>query len=242
MSIAALNSVTDNTAGSAAAKPNALDKDAFLNLLIAQLQNQDPLNPTDSVEFTAQLAQFSSLEQLGNVNDNLKQLQDVQQAMNNSQAVSLIGKEILAQGNSLQRSDGQPVDCSFSLDQDAAVAAVTIYDSTGDFVKSIEANNLAQGTHTLVWDGTDQNGNPAPNGSYTFEVQAADADGRDIGAATFFSATVDGVSFENNKTLLVCDSQKVALSDLIEVTAPSSATSTSQQSLPNSMSITNGGH
>ncbi len=242
MSIAALNSVTDNTAGIAAAKPNALDKDAFLNLLIAQLQNQDPLNPTDSVEFTAQLAQFSSLEQLGNVNDNLKQLRDVQQAMNNSQAVSLIGKEILAQGNSLQRSDGQPVDCSFSLDQDAAVAAVTIYDSTGDFVKSIEADDLAQGTHTLVWDGTDQNGNSAPNGSYTFEVQAADADGRDIGAATFFSATVDGVTFENNKTLLVCDSRKVALSDLIEVTAPSNATSTSQQSLPNSMSITNGGH
>src|SRR5210317_754089 len=85
----------------AGGKSNVMGKDDFLNLLITQLQNQDPLKPTDSTEFTAQLAQFSSLEQLGNVNENLKQLQDFQASINNSQAVSLIGKEITATGNSL---------------------------------------------------------------------------------------------------------------------------------------------
>ncbi len=242
MSIAALNSVTESTAQIAGAKPNALDKDAFLNLLIAQLQNQDPLNPTDSVEFTAQLAQFSSLEQLGNVNTNLKQLQYVQMSINNSQAVSLIGKQIRAFGNSLQRVDDQPVDCNFSLDQDAAVAVVSIYDSTGEFVKSIEAENLAKGNQTLEWDGTDQNGNPVPNGNYTFEVLATDAEGRDIGTATFFSGTVTGVTFENGRTMLVCDSQKVDLSEVVEVTLNSSENSTPRQSLLNSISITNGGY
>ena len=96
-------SVTDSTTTGAAQTTGGptqeLDRDAFLNLLITQLQNQDPLDPTDSVEFTAQLAQFSSLEQLGNVNDNLKLLQDFQASINNSQAVSLIGKEITASGN-----------------------------------------------------------------------------------------------------------------------------------------------
>ena len=242
MSIAALDSVTGSTAATAAGKTNDLDKDAFLNLLITQLQNQDPLNPTDSTEFTAQLAQFSSLEQLGNVNKNLAQLQEVQEVMNNSQAVSLIGKEIIAHGNSLQRSDGQPVDCDFSLDRDAAVAVATIYDSTGDFVKSVEEKNLAQGAHTLVWDGTDANGNPVANGSYTFEILATDADGRDIDATTFFSGTVDRVTFEDDKTRLICGSEKIAMNDLLEVAAAASANTTIQQQPPNSTSITNGGY
>ena len=242
MSIAALESVTGSTAGTAAGKTNELDKDAFLSLLITQLQNQDPMNPTDSTEFTAQLAQFSSLEQLGNVNKNLELLQDVQEVMNNSQAVSLIGKQIIAHGNSLQRTDGQPVDCDFSLDQDAAVAVVTIYDSTGDFVKSVEEKNLAQGAHTLVWDGTDKNGNPVADGSYTFEILAADGDGRDIGATTFFSGIVERVTFENDKTWLTCGSEKIAMNDLHEVAAAVSADTTTQQQLSDNMSITNGGY
>ena len=78
MITAPIDSVSTGTTQAPVNASQELDRDAFLNLLITQLQNQDPLNPTDSVEFTAQLAQFSSLEQLGNVNDNLKQLQDFQ--------------------------------------------------------------------------------------------------------------------------------------------------------------------
>ena len=115
-----------------------MDKDAFLNLLVTQLQNQDPLNPTDSVEFTAQLAQFSSLEQLSNVNDNLEQLQNYQASINNSQAVSLIGKDITAKGNALQLKDGGPAGCNFSLDGSAAIVTISLYDSTGEFVMILE--------------------------------------------------------------------------------------------------------
>ncbi|MBE9544151.1 MAG: flagellar hook assembly protein FlgD, partial [Proteobacteria bacterium] len=170
-----LESVT--TAGSqpAVVPTKEMDRDAFLNLLITQLQNQDPLNPTDSTEFTAQLAQFSSLEQLGNVNDNLKQLQNFQASINNSQAVSLIGKEIMANGNSFQLTDGRPAGCDFEIDENAAVVVVSIYDHTGEFVTSFEGQNLSAGQQTLYWDGTDKNGNPAAPGNYTFEVMAADA-------------------------------------------------------------------
>ena len=72
----ATESVTTGSTQAAGVPTKELDRDAFLNLLVTQLQNQDPLNPTDSAEFTAQLAQFSSLEQLGSVNDNLKQLKN----------------------------------------------------------------------------------------------------------------------------------------------------------------------
>ena len=106
-----LDSNTSVGTETSALPSKVLDKDAFLELLITQLQNQDPLNPTDSVEFTAQLAQFSSLEQLNNVNDNLEQLQNFQASINNSQAVALIGKDITANGNFLQLTNGGPVGC-----------------------------------------------------------------------------------------------------------------------------------
>jgi flagellar basal-body rod modification protein FlgD len=196
-----------------------LGRDAFLNLLITQLQNQDPLNPTDSTEFTAQLAQFSSLEQLGNVNDNLKQLQNSQASGNNAQAVALIGKEITASGNSLDLAQGPPAGCDFKLDGNASVIMVSIYDHTGEFVNSFESRNLTAGRHTLDWDGIDQNGNPAAPGNYTFEVLAADANGDNINTTTLFSGKVDKVIFEDNTTYLISKDQRVALDDVIEVGA-----------------------
>ena len=215
----ATDPVTTGANQTAALPSKELDRDAFLNLLITQLQNQDPLNPTDSVEFTAQLAQFSSLEQLGNVNENLEQLQNFQASINNSQAVSLIGKEITAFGNSLSHVSGQSVGCDFKLDGDASVVVVSIYDHTGQFIKSIEAQNLSPGSHTVYWDGTDQNGSPMASGNYTFEVMAADANGDNIQTATFFSGVVDKVIYENNTTYLISRDQKIALGDIIEVGA-----------------------
>jgi len=215
----ATDPVTTGSSPTAGVPSKELDKDAFLSLLITQLQNQDPLNPTDSVEFTAQLAQFSSLEQLGNVNENLEQLQNFQASINNSQAVSLIGKEITAIGNALNLASGQPAGCDFKLDGDASVVVVSIYDHTGEFVKSFDSQNLTTGQHTLYWDGSDQNGSPAASGNYTFEVMAADDSGNNIQTTTFFSGEVNKVIFENNTTYLISGDQRVALGDIIEVGA-----------------------
>jgi len=216
----ATDSVTTGSTHASAVPSKELDKDAFLNLLIAQLQNQDPLNPTDSTEFTAQLAQFSSLEQLSNVNENLELLQHFQASINNSQAVSLIGKEITAKGNSLTLADGQPAGCEFKLEGDASVVVVSIYDYTGEFMKSFESRNLTAGQHTLYWDGTDQNDSPVASGNYTFNVLAADDNGKNIQAATFSSGTVNQVTYENNTSYLIAGGQKVALGDVIQVSVP----------------------
>jgi len=220
------NEIASSTSGAAmlaTPQTGVMGKDDFLNLLIAQLQNQDPLNPTDSTEFTAQLAQFSSLEQLSNVNENLMELKNFQASINNSQAVSLIGKTITANGNSIQLSDDGPVKCDFELDGDAVLAVANIYDSTGKFVADFESNNLSAGQHSLFWDGTDNNGNRVAGGNYTFEILAADADGRDIAATTFFSGTVDKVTFDNSTTYLISGDQKIALGDVIEVAPPQEA-------------------
>jgi flagellar basal-body rod modification protein FlgD len=215
-----LNPVTTGSTELAVSESSVLGKEDFLNLLITQLQNQDPLNPTDSTEFTAQLAQFSSLEQLSNVNDNLEQLQNFQASTNNSQAVLLLGKVITANGNFLQLTDCEPIGCDFSLDRDAAAVVVNIYDNTGEFVKAFDSENLSAGRHTLVWDGTDRNGNPAKDGIYSFEILAADANGQDVNVTTFFTGTIDTVTFENNTPFLTSGGQKIALGDVIQVAAP----------------------
>jgi flagellar basal-body rod modification protein FlgD len=215
-----LNPVTAGSTKLAASRAPVLGKDDFLHLLITQLQNQDPLNPTDHTEFTAQLAQFSSLEQLSNVNDNLEQLQNFQASINNSQAVALIGKEVTAKGNFLSLTADKEVECDFSLKQNAAVVVVSIYDSTAEFVKSFQSENLEAGEHTLFWDGTDTDGNRMAEGAYTFELQASDTNGKNIKATPFFSGTVDKLTFENNQAYLISKTQKIAIGDVIQVSAP----------------------
>jgi len=214
-----LDTISSSAANLSATTPNALGKDDFLNLLVTQLQNQDPLNPTDSAEFTAQLAQFSSLEQLGNVNENLVELQNFEASINNSQAVSMIGKTITAAGKSIHLNDHDQAECKFILDQDAARVQTSIYDSTGKLVKKIESQNLNAGTQTLFWDGKDEKDQRLAPGNYTFEIMARDAKGQLLDAKTFSNGTVDKVIYENNATFLISGNQKIALGDVIEVAA-----------------------
>ena len=215
-----LNPISTGAEERSAPKAPVLGKDDFLHLLVTQLQNQDPLNPTDHTEFTAQLAQFSSLEQLNNVNDNLEELQNYQASTNNSQAVSLLGKEITTNGNFLQLVEGESIDCDFSLARDAVKVVVSIYDTTGKFVKEIIEKNRPAGRQTLDWDGTNKDGHPVKDGNYTFEIQAVDANDQKVNVTTFFTGTIDKVTFENNIPFLISGDQKIALGDVIQVAAP----------------------
>jgi flagellar basal-body rod modification protein FlgD len=213
-------------AADAAKASKSMDKDAFLTLLITQLQNQDPLNPADSTEFTAQLAQFSSLEQLSNVNKNLEILGLYQASINNAQAVSFIGKHIVARGDSLEMTSGQPASCEFELDAAAKTVVVSVYDAAGGFVRDLQANSMEAGKQSLTWDGKDRNGNPVAGGLYTFEVQAEGAGGEKVAVTTYLKGTVSGVTFRDGVTYLTVGGSEVAVGDITEVrqaTAPKSA-------------------
>ena len=211
----------DSSAPSAGTQTSApvkiLGKDDFLNLLVTQLQHQDPLNPAESTEFTAQLAQFSSLEQLNNINDNLKNMALFQAAVTNSQAVSFIGKEITASGNTLQLEDGQTAECQFELTANAALAAITVYDAGGGFVKAFETGPLPSGRQTAVWDGMDRDGNRALPGIYRFEVQAVDGDNQNVGVTPLISSVVTGVSLKNQTASLITELQTIAIADVMDV-------------------------
>lgn len=217
MDIAPINSASNANTELYDNMSTVLGKDDFLTLLITQLQNQNPLDPTDSVEYTAQLAQFSSLEQLSNVNQNLEYLQMFQASINNAQAVSFIGKEITALGDGIQVTDGVAEACEFKLSADASGVTINIYNEAGNLVKTIEEGSMDAGRQTVQWDATDQNGNQLADGDYTFEVMAVDADEQAVEAITYSTGIVSGVTFIDGTTYFMVENQKIPIADIIEV-------------------------
>lgn len=208
--------VTGGTNGRTAAG-KIMGKEEFLKMLIAQLKNQNPLNPLDGTEFTAQLAQFSSLEQLQNVYAELKTLSQRQATLNNSQLVGLIGQEVTTRGNAFTAAGG-PVGLSYDLAADADRVWVRIYDPQGRLVDTITPTAQRKGTNAVTWS------NPRGlAGNFTFEVTASDAAGNAVSAAGVTRGIVTGVNYRQETPYLIVDGREVALSDVLSVVRPQSS-------------------
>lgn len=217
MSVTGLENVSPGVNPTSSSESNILGKDDFLNLLVTQLRHQDPLSPMESAEFTSQLAQFSSLEQMSNVNTNLEVLQLYQASINNSQAVGFIGKTIKALGNSIGVADGVADQIHFELAENASAVIAHIYDSHKNLVKTIQPGGLNAGAQGVEWDATDNNGNKVPDGTYTFEVIATDTDANPVSATTLITSPVSGVSFKDGTTYLLAGNQEIPIGSVFEV-------------------------
>lgn len=198
-----------------------LGKDDFLKLLTVQLQHQDPLEPQDNTEMVAQLAQFSSLEQLENMNANLSSSLDLDliltQVLNNTAAAGLIGKSVLANGNAVELEAGESTTVNFDLAANAESLTVTIYDESGTLIRTIEEAGVEAGRQSIEWDGKDTRGNDVAGGTYTFKVTAADGEGNSIGVTPLVRGRVDVVKFINGEAVLVLDGVEVSISEIIEI-------------------------
>jgi flagellar basal-body rod modification protein FlgD len=202
------------------ASKDVMGKDDFLRLLVAQLQSQDPMNPMDSTAFTAQLAQFSSLEQLQNINTSLGTIGTSQSVLTNSQAVSFIGKTVTAIGDTIDVQSGQSQSLQFSLDGNAAGSYLRIYDQQGNFIRQIETGTLPTGQNSVSWDGRDYLGGQAPDGTYTFEVEALDELGNSVPVTQFMTGQVTGVHFQNGLAYLQCGNREIAMGNVVNVLTP----------------------
>lgn len=197
---------------------NQMGKDDFLKILVAQLQAQNPLDPQDPTEFTSQLAQFSSLEQLMNVNQTIQSLILYSASQSNNLALLFVGKNILATGDTFSYKTGetQP-EMIYKLASDAETVTVTVYDEEGNVVKTINLTNQTAGEHRIEFDGLDNNNSPLPDGDYRFEVSAKDADGKNITTSTYIMGLVERVVFENGYTYLIVNGKRISISDVTEV-------------------------
>jgi len=211
MDISTLGSLSSAPANNISAK--TLGKQDFLNLLLKQLSLQDPLNPMDSTEFTTQLSQFSSLEELNNINSTLSDVLAFQQSMQNASVSNMIGKTVKVDGNTAYLSD--KAEMNYELGGDASIVEISIYDGAGRLVRTDNVGSRSAGSQSYTWDGKDNTGNSLPQGAYTFDVEALDISGNQVPALSISSGTVTEVIFENGLTYLMLNgSTKINLSDI----------------------------
>jgi flagellar basal-body rod modification protein FlgD len=220
MTVVGLDQVGSRATQTSESQQSVMGKEDFLQLLVTQLQNQDPLNPSDATEFTAQLATFSSLEQLQNINSTLEGVSTSQSVLTNSQAVDYIGKQIQALGDQVYLKDGQADPIAFDLANDAAGVYLKIYNQYGEYVQDLELGPMAAGEQQVQWDGLDHNGQAATDGSYRYEATALDADGNTVSVTSFTKGTVSGVYYKNGIAYLVTADQEVPLGSVVQVLDP----------------------
>src|ERR1700751_3794636 len=161
MAIQTVNPTTTQTSSTPTPPNQIVTQDDFLKLLIAQLQNQDPLQPMDNQQFAVQLATFNSLDQLIDIDKQLGTLQTAQGTTNQFNAASLIGKEVVTSGNTVNLQSGKATPIGYQLAADAAQVVVNIQDSGGGIVRQLNAGQQNAGNQTITWDGKNASGNTA---------------------------------------------------------------------------------
>ncbi|MGZ3692934.1 MAG: flagellar hook assembly protein FlgD [Bdellovibrionota bacterium] len=204
---------------------NEMGKDDFVKLMSAQLKYQDPMSPLKNEEMAAQLAQFSALEQMMNVNQNLEKMTAGQKPQENVIAASLIGKRIQTDSSRFQFAKGTQPEIKFELPGDAETVNVSVVDAKGEIVRELELGVMTKGQQSLRWDGKNGKGQEQPLGEYTFRVAATGDGGKPIQINTSTAGLVSGVSFEGGKAMLMVGDKKIALETVgkIEADSPGAA-------------------
>jgi len=184
--------------GSASAEASAKledDLNRFLNILVTQLQNQDPLDPLDANEFTSQLVQFASVEQQIYQNSNLEKMLNLQETSQISEMVDFIGNRVEFFGQKLPLENGVG-EFSYVMPAGVKEATVNIANSNGINVFFADADTN-QGKHTINWDGIDKNGQQLPDGDYTVLVSGKDAQGNLVQVEHLMTGTVNGAGVDD---------------------------------------------
>lgn len=207
------------TGAASAAKPNdTMGKEEFLKLFVAQMKNQDPLNPMQGEELAAQLAQFSSVEQLINLNQQLEAQAGASasmiQALQNGSAANLIGREVFADGEAVVIPDSGSASVTVDVANAGGAAELRIYDLTGREVGTRTVGSLAGGRQTIELGSA---ADDLPAGGYTYSVSVVDAEGQKVPVQTYSRGTVDGIRYHADGPYLTSGPLMIPLGSVVEV-------------------------
>ena len=192
----------------------AEDFSEFLNLLTVQLQNQDPLSPMDTNEFTNQLVAFTGVEQQINTNQKLDSLVSLELGSNYNSSLSYVGKEISYVSSELNYT-GTPSQIRYTLANNAALSKINVYNESGQVVYTTNAATTA-GVHEFTWNGETNTGGQAPAGTYSISVDALDIEDQPISSQTMVSGRVSGVESQAGQVFLIVGERAVAVSNVLK--------------------------
>lgn len=170
-----------------------LGRDTFLELLVAQLNNQNPLEPQDNGEFVAQLATFSTLESLDTLNTTVESILSGYQSGQALEAASLVGHGVVLKTNTTIVDTSKTLNGMLDLPTSSNNVYVNIYNSTGTLVRQVDLGSQSAGAVAFSWDGADSNGTVLPSGSYVFKAESQQ-NGTTTGLTTYLPATVESVT------------------------------------------------
>lgn len=216
-----VNDVTSTTSTAAAQMKEKLgmNKDDFLKLFITQLQNQDPLAPQDPTAMLGQLAQLTQVEQAYNSTAALEKLLAAQDSSLAMGAVSLIGKQVSADGNQINFNGSDSPVVSYQAPSALSDTTMTITDASGKVLRTITLGAVEAGNKTYQWDGKDAQGNLLPAGAYNYSVSGTNALGQKQQAATMTTGTADGVQFSNGVAYVTIGAVTVPFNSVLAVKA-----------------------
>lgn len=212
--LSTMNSSTATTESSSSSADELQDQ--FLTLLTTELQNQDPTDPMDNSEMVTQLAQISTISSIEEVTTTLEGISSQLSASESLQASALVGNGVLIDGNTIQVASGVANTFGVTLASDADSVTVTIKDSNGTVVRTLDEGDMSAGTQALSWDGLEDDGTTAADGAYTFSITAT-ADNVAVTSTALKYALVTGVT-TNSSNEVALDlggvNENVALSDI----------------------------
>lgn len=218
MDAGTISATTAPSTSTAATASQSLDKNAFLKLLVAQLQHQDPTNTQDPSQMIQQLTGFSTLEQLQALGTQIQGLQVQTQGLFQAQVAGLVGKKILVPSNTVSL-DGGKASFGVNLSGDAQKVTITIKDASGNVVRTLTLDGAKAGVNKVDWNGRNAQGSTVADGNYTVEVQATDANGNPVTAQTNSYLRVDAVTFKEGLVFLVAGGRTYSLSEVTEIAA-----------------------
>lgn len=193
----------------------------FLKMLTTQLQNQDPLAPMDSTQFTQQLVQYSAVEQQIAANDKLDKLINLGQNNGLGSTLGYIGKEVEMTGDQITLSGGS-AGFKYALSDSSSATVIQILDDNG-VAKRTLSGKLQAGTHSLTWDGKDDDGNSLPDGNYSVVVAATKADNTKVNVTTTTYGLVTGAETTDSGNVLLVGDKKLDLSSILSIRMPKAA-------------------
>lgn len=195
----------------------ALGRNDFIKLLVTQLENQNPLDPPKDTEFVAQLATFSSLEQLMDLNKRIDAVAQGQAQLVNSQSLNLVGKAILAPGDGrIQLGEDGADRIVYNAPDGTEDVKIDIFDQSGALVRTVDGA-AGPGRHSVSWDGHDDSGAQLENGTYAFRVRAIGNDGSEKLLPGMVKLTVDGIHIGEDGLSLICGDRLIPFDQVAEI-------------------------